>query len=60
MLLDKLEKEREFFLVRGEKLQENIEEKRIKVIDMEMHLKELRKDLALSHNLLDLLRENAV
>lgn len=57
-LLRKLEKEKEYFLVRGEQIQEEIEEKRITAIEMEMRLKELRKDLARSHSLLDLLRED--
>ncbi len=47
-------------MIRGEKLQEEIEEKRIKVLDLELNLTGLQKDLARSHNLLDLLRENAV
>lgn len=57
-LLRKLQNEREYFLIRGERLQEEIEEKRISILDMEMRLTELRKDLARSNNLLDLLRDN--
>lgn len=57
-LLRKLEKEKEYFLIRGELIQEEIEEKRVKVMDMEMHLRELKRDLARSRSIIDLLRDN--
>lgn len=57
-LLKKLQKEKTYYTIQSENIQEEIEEKRITAVDMEMRLSELKRDLARSHNLLDLLRDN--
>ena len=57
-LLRKLEKEKKLFQIRGENIQEQVEEKRLKVLDMEMRLKEMKSDLLRSQEILTLLREN--
>ena len=57
-LLRKLEKEKKLFQLRGENLQEQVEEKRLKGLDMEMRLKEMKRDLIRSQEILTLLREN--
>lgn len=57
-LLKKLEKEQKLFRLRGEHIQEQVEEKRIKVLEMEIRLIEMKRDLARSQELLNLMREN--
>ncbi len=57
-LVEKLRKEQRFYLLRKEDILEQVEKKRIEIIDMEYRLATLKKDLALSEEMLKLMREN--
>lgn len=57
-LLEKLRKERKFYLLRKEDILEQVETKRIEVINMEYRLDTYRKDLLRSEKMLEVLREN--
>lgn len=57
-LVRKLRSEKRFYLLRKENLNEQIERKKIEVLDMEYQLETLKKDLARSKVILDMLREN--
>ncbi len=57
-IVDKIRSERKFFLLRKEALMEQVESKKMEVLEMEYKLETLRKDLARSDSILDLLREN--
>lgn len=57
-LVKKLRSERKFYLLRSENLLEQIEKKKLEVLDMEYRLEALNKDMARSEVLLDLLRDN--
>lgn len=56
--MEKLRKERRFYLLRKEVILDEVEKKKIEVIDMEYRLETIKKDLARSEELLDLMREN--
>ena len=59
-LVEKLRKEQRFYLLRKEDILEQVEKKRIEIIDMEYRLATLKKDLALSEEMLKLMRENGL
>lgn len=56
--MEKLRKERRFYLLRKEDILEEAERKRIEVVDMEYRLATIKKDLARSEEILEMLREN--
>ncbi len=57
-LIQKLRKERRFYLLRKEDILDEVETKKIEIIDMEYRLENIKKDLARSEEMLELMREN--
>ncbi len=57
-LLKKMKDESKFFLLRKENLLEQVERKKIEVLDMEYRLETLKKDLARTDSILEVLSEN--
>lgn len=57
-LLKKLQSEKRFFLLRKENILDQIETKKIEVLEMEYKLETLQKDLARSEAIIDLLKDN--
>lgn len=57
-LLRKLQSERRFYMLRKENLMDQLETRKIEVLDMEYRLNTLRKDLRRSEVIIDLLKEN--
>lgn len=57
-LVLKMKDECRFFLLRKENLMEDVERKKIEVLDLEYRLETLKKDLARSDSILEVLSEN--
>ena len=59
-LMKKLQREKKFYQLKQENMREDLETKKLNVLEMDYHLAVMKKDLARSEALLDMLRDNGL
>lgn len=59
-LMEKMAREKKFFLLRKETLMDQLEKQRIKVLNMEFQLEILKKDLKRTDDILEVLSYNGI